>query len=136
MMISDRKVMAAALIVWVGVAGKLASQNQNANEPLAPVETALEGNRAYIVGTCDISKNYVISKNNGARHTIKWPKNTGMCSVSIFSLNNAGTVIAGSAQVLAAGQQIESHTSAVDAQWTAFSCPAGLGDVCRIEIDR
>ena len=134
MMISDRKVMTAALIVWVGVPGKLASQDING--PLAPIETVLDGNRAYLVGTCDISKNWTISKNNGAQHTIKWPKNTGTCSLSVFSLNNAGTVIVGSAQPLAPGQQIESYTSAANAQWTAFSCPAGMGDTCRIEIDR
>jgi hypothetical protein len=122
-------------LLWLAltVSSRLNSQEQ-VTEPLAPVATRLEERRGSLEGRCDL-RNYIISKNNGAQHTIKWPKNTGTCTLSVFSLNAAGRLVLGSAQPLAPGEQIESYTSAAGAQWTAFSCSVGR-ETCKIDIDR
>ena len=122
--------VAGAICLLLVPLGKLNSQQTS--EPLEPVSSKLADGRLTLEGSCDL-KNYIISKNNGAQHTIKFPKNTGTCSLSVFSLDGAGRLIAGSAQTISPGNQIESYTSAANAQWTAFSCTFGK-EICKIEV--
>ncbi len=98
-------------------------------------ECSVEWGRAKLTGNCD-GQSYIISKTIGARHTIRWPKNAGTSWLSIFSLDGKGQIMGDTAQVLHAGETIESYTSAADAHGIAFSCPTAEDATCILEMDR
>lgn len=98
-------------------------------------DCSVEWGRAKLTGNCD-GQSYIISKTSGAQHTIRWPKNAGTSWLSIFSLDARGQIMGDTAQVLHAGETIESYTSAADAHGIAFSCPTAEDATCILEMDR
>jgi hypothetical protein len=68
---------------------------------------------------------FVISKTNGARERYVNIRNTGECSIDIFSADATGNPIAGSTQRVPRGTTLTSYISAAAANQVLFRCRQG-----------
>jgi hypothetical protein len=121
----------------------MAKVNQQRQTPQAAIKTkqvsffTLAGDRTKLVGACD-GTDTLLSQTNGAIHTLKWPKNAGTCSLSIYSLDERKKPIEKSVLALGPNEMVESYSSLAGAQAIYFSCPVSVGEdrTCILEIDR
>ncbi|KAB7709115.1 hypothetical protein F9802_03115 [Bacillus aerolatus] len=76
---------------------------------------------------------FVISKTNGDRERYVNIRNTGECSIDIFSADAAGNPIAGSTQRVPRGATLTSYISAAAANQVLFRCRQGTNP-CTVSL--